>query len=335
MYLSSACVKAGSEVTQSVDVEAGAVTELVASDREVIGEIADLALGADGRLYAADSRNNRILMIDTAAGSATTLGREGDGPMEFRGPTAVSERQDTLQIYDAGNSRMVLISKSDQRVVMYPAETDAYASSSTIDARGSVLTATGGFHDGLAVLLDNHGKKVRGFGVAVPLPPGFTPGDMRADLQHGRLPALFQNNVVAARSADGSVYLAMKASPVVLRYASTGDLEWADTLSEPGDEQLRQEYIQLNLDEPNVRRFYPPQFIADIQTSTADLWILGSPLRKHITVWRLKQKDGTVERCYRIQALNGVTAFAIDPSGHRAYLVDNDRGRILKVALPH
>lgn len=56
---------------------------------EIFGVITDVCLDAEGNLYVVDRQLSRISVFDAAGAFLRTIGREGDGPGEFRRPYRV------------------------------------------------------------------------------------------------------------------------------------------------------------------------------------------------------------------------------------------------------
>jgi hypothetical protein len=72
-----------------------------------LGEIASVAIGDDGSVYALQKQPAVIKVFGSDGAYVRTIGREGDGPGELRrGFLAI--RGDTLLIQDSGNSRLTI-----------------------------------------------------------------------------------------------------------------------------------------------------------------------------------------------------------------------------------
>jgi hypothetical protein len=72
-----------------------------------LGDIASLAIGDDGSVYALQRAPAVIKAFGPDGALVRTIGKEGDGPGELR-RGVLSIRGDTLLIQDAGNSRLTI-----------------------------------------------------------------------------------------------------------------------------------------------------------------------------------------------------------------------------------
>ena len=65
----------------------------------------------DGRVIAVDAGEKAIRIVDFAARTATQIGREGQGPNEYRTPrTTLAWAGDTVLVYDGGGQRLLKVS---------------------------------------------------------------------------------------------------------------------------------------------------------------------------------------------------------------------------------
>lgn len=65
----------------------------------------------DGRMVIVDARELTVLMLDPRSGSASTIGRAGDGPGEYRWPTRLYPLAgDSTLLWDASGGRLMIIS---------------------------------------------------------------------------------------------------------------------------------------------------------------------------------------------------------------------------------
>jgi hypothetical protein len=84
---------------------------------EPFSNVAGLRELNNGRVLVADPRDKTFQLLDLAAGTATAIGREGNGPGEYGLPLRVLRaRGDTTFLFDVGNSRYLVISADGKPV---------------------------------------------------------------------------------------------------------------------------------------------------------------------------------------------------------------------------
>ena len=72
-----------------------------------IGSIRELR---DGRVIVVDARELKVQLLDPRSGTATTIGRTGDGPGEYRWPSRLFPLQgDSTLLHDAAGGRLMVI----------------------------------------------------------------------------------------------------------------------------------------------------------------------------------------------------------------------------------
>src|SRR5690606_11149854 len=72
------------------DIHLPPPTVLVSLESELIGHPTDIDVDAGGRVWVADTRNRRLLVVDPAGGEPRLIDREGEGPGEFRAPARLA-----------------------------------------------------------------------------------------------------------------------------------------------------------------------------------------------------------------------------------------------------
>ncbi|HSG08659.1 MAG TPA: hypothetical protein VLA36_09880 [Longimicrobiales bacterium] len=84
--------------------------ELESSYPEAFAYLSGVREMADGRVLAADPTGQALMLLDLEAGTADTLGSQGEGPQEYRGPDEVlALPADSSLLVDLGNDRLVVI----------------------------------------------------------------------------------------------------------------------------------------------------------------------------------------------------------------------------------
>jgi hypothetical protein len=73
----------------------------------------DIEIGQDGRVYIADSGNNRILVFDSLGHFQRTIGKKGQAPGEFFDPLDLAlDNQNNILVSDFENSRIQILNSS-------------------------------------------------------------------------------------------------------------------------------------------------------------------------------------------------------------------------------
>jgi hypothetical protein len=103
--LAAACESASAPIPGG-DVEIGAAPQvLVTTESALIGGLADMAVGADGRIFLLDAQARRVHVVDPAGGPALAIGRPGEGPGELQRPQALTLMGDSVVVADQGTGR--------------------------------------------------------------------------------------------------------------------------------------------------------------------------------------------------------------------------------------
>lgn len=72
-----------------------------------------VAIGADGRMWVADTGNHRVLVYRDLAAPPVAIGREGRGPLEFSSPVGLAVGPSgNVYVADGGNGRIQVLSSS-------------------------------------------------------------------------------------------------------------------------------------------------------------------------------------------------------------------------------
>ncbi|HEX6313207.1 MAG TPA: 6-bladed beta-propeller, partial [Gemmatimonadaceae bacterium] len=124
----------------SIGVEDGA-------EEYVLGEIADIALGRDGSIYAFDRQVPVIRQYDAQGKFVRSIGRRGEGPGEYRSVSGLAVAADgRLLVWDTGNWRINVYSSSGEVLTQWLTPSGSGGSSMATYAR--------------AILVDNAGRIV-------------------------------------------------------------------------------------------------------------------------------------------------------------------------------
>ena len=97
---------------------------------------------ADGRLMVSDYIEQRVVALDFASGTATSLFPRGGGPGEVRLPTRlVAMPGDSTLVVDLGNQRLLVVGPTGRPVRTIPGDTPGMLGVNGIDAQGALYYA--------------------------------------------------------------------------------------------------------------------------------------------------------------------------------------------------
>ncbi|MHB1297713.1 MAG: 6-bladed beta-propeller [Gemmatimonadaceae bacterium] len=86
-----------------------------ADDTSLFGDVSEVEVGLDGRIYAFDYTANTLFLFDSAGSLVRRIGRKGAGPGEFNsGNGMVVLRDGRVAIWDAGNARISFFSAAGE-----------------------------------------------------------------------------------------------------------------------------------------------------------------------------------------------------------------------------
>lgn len=117
-------VACGSSERQQSEADVAKTPEFVAEQELRIGSVDDPDLGfshiggivvdAGGVMYVLESQDRQIRVYDEQGRRLRTIGRQGDGPGEFRNATLIGLRHDTLAVGDLNLGRVTFFTRTGE-----------------------------------------------------------------------------------------------------------------------------------------------------------------------------------------------------------------------------
>jgi hypothetical protein len=104
-------------IAQDLLVDRRPLLSLTDGEAEVsIGSEPEVRFLGSGRFAIVDTDANAIHFFDARARHLRSVGRAGDGPFEFRAPSAFGRHHDSLLVYDAMHRRVSVLTAEGRRV---------------------------------------------------------------------------------------------------------------------------------------------------------------------------------------------------------------------------
>ena len=118
------------------------------AEQYMFGEIADIALGRDGSIYAFDRQVPAIRQYDSQGKFVRTIGRRGQGPGEYRSTSGIATMRDgRLLLWDTGNWRINVYAADGEVLTQWltPSGSSSnmvstYSRALLVDTAGRVIT---------------------------------------------------------------------------------------------------------------------------------------------------------------------------------------------------
>lgn len=339
----SAC--AGGERPSPFDLRIDDFAVIVSPESELLGMPVELDVHESGNLFVLDGPAARIFTLSHSGEVLNTLGNQGSGPHEFQHPTTFTLDGDTIRVVDRGNFRLQVLALDShyQRSPRLPE--GAMYGPVALRADGSMIIATSGMGDALAIFYDASGNQVGTYGDLV-APINTTDGEnapigildpraMKAELLAGMVPAFLQNAALPVFDPSGDVWLVLKGQREIQRYSEDGTLLESVSVAAPEYDTIWSACVEdarETLDDP--RRIPQLAYVADAEVIGSKLWLLLNMPEGDPAVMLKLSTGGEVEGRVEFTNVHGVQRFALDNTETRVYFAVPSAASLVAAAVP-
>lgn len=257
------------------------------------------------------------------------IGREGDGPGEFRAPARIAVTDTLVHVIDGGRSSLQQYRLDGTHVADHRIG-DAMVSGGEVSREGAVIVPTSGTDSALARLYSLAGSTRR---IGAPIVPWKTWDlvAMKAEIAKGRVPDQLRNDAVPAFGADDTIWLLVQTEAEVRRYDADGRLVWRRVLDVPEIQEARREFFRRNAADDR------PMALALFRSMTAArevgdrLWVLmhGESGTRRAVFYVLDRDNGHVVGRVSVDVPDAVNRFAIDATRGKLYLAVPNEASVL------
>lgn len=286
----------------------------------------DLVVTQEGEIVISDSGDNQIVILDRVGNLLKRIGRRGQGPSEFNHPGKIGVLGDNILVYDAGNSRIQMITKTGHCLAVYRARTSLYAGLRLwFHKDGTYYFATDGFNSSFLIARKRlEGKDLGGFGKIYG--DKFAVYDFReaARARNGELPDWKKNAVFPMVSAQGDVYCVHTALPLIRKFSNTGEQLWEKSVDIPEMAEIRARWIQANRNAPPNGSYGLSYWLDADLNDKEDLFLL-SDRPEGMVVYRY-DKNGEFKTRYvgvddqiSMISIQGTSLWAFGEESHKLY----------------
>lgn len=311
------------------------IDTVISTESAAVAHVFDLDVSPSGELWLADGQSHTVVAVNPGSGRWRTIGREGEGPGEFLGPSTLRALGDQLMVVDRGNARVQRLTTDGEFLSTAPLTPLVRTSFPYLLDDGGMLVATLGQDSRLAVEFDSAGEELRSIGVPVVSPPAVADfGAIKAQIREGQIPPDLRNQAVVAGTNGGDVWIALYTEAEVRRYGPAGSLRWTTVLDEPEMSATRVEFFRRNNEEQNPNTYYPLPYVRDVAVAGQDLWVLFDTPTEGPAVLIQLDSAGVKRRRVEIAGAGGAVALAMDMSRQRLFLSTLHDAQILMALLP-
>jgi hypothetical protein len=299
-----------------------------------IGRPTAAAVDADGVVWVADALNHNLRRVDLESGESTVIGREGQGPGEFRRPEGVVVGNGEVWVLDFGNGRIQRLSRLGEAMDSNLIDSPLYLPL-TLGPGGSLAAPTLGQYESLVAWRPSGGGETRYLGAALAaMPVEISPRRIREQVAAGSIPQEFQNNVLPVVRPEGGVWVISQVEGTIQLFSDTGALAWEQEMPEAYTAGSRARFLDAWA-QPSVQGI-PVPWAARAGTSVqGDLWlVVDAPegTGSHLLVY-----DGEAGHLTRRESLplsGPASCIAVHPdTPHRMILCLPDDATVVQVDL--
>jgi hypothetical protein len=306
----------------------GQVDTLASTASELLAMPADLHRLGDGRLLVSDGLAHVIQVFARDGAHLGTLGQSGQGPGEFNRPASLESRGDTLLVVDHLNGRIQFLSSEGEYLSSIPVQA-GYDPRLTPD--GLVIQPTLGLDSVMAVVHRLEGEEVARLGApAAPVVRMIRPSELKAEIEAGGVPDIFQNTALPVGDGAGSVWLYTPALARVERYDLEGRRELSVTLEDPGFEEEQAWFRERNRGAEGTQ-FFPLELLRSARAVEGRLWVLLGTGPEGPARIAILSSTGEVEARLEFTQVRGAGDFLPDPGTGEIFFTIPEMAELIRV----
>lgn len=314
--------------------------EVILSDADVdLSMPAAIDVDADGNIWVVDRRLHQMLVVSPEGEVLRTIGRNGEGPGEFRGPRGLGIRGDRVYVLDNVHGVQAFDMEGNY-LSEYPAvriffdfdftgDGGLVTNNNRVWARGAMIAALG--PDGGEPTL---------FG-ELPFPDTeFNFRALQEQVLEGTIPDVLRNGALPVAAADGSLWVVIHTESTIRRYGADGTLLSEISFLLPELPGIIDQYLADFAAAPPGDSFFFPSLVGAAFAIDDSLLLLWETVEGEPGLVTLHGPDGAIVQRLLIPELDmgggggTVMGLAVDLSRRRLYTSVSDIATIFGIDLP-
>ena len=315
--------------------------EVVLSDAAVdLSFPAAIDVDADGNIWVVDRRLHQMLVVSPEGEVLRTIGRNGAGPGEFRGPRGLAVRGDRVYVLDNVHGVQVFDMEGNY-LSEYPAVRILFDFDFTGD--GGLVTNNNRVwvRGAMIAALSPGGGEPTLFG-ELPFPDteGFNFRALQQQVMEGTIPDVLRNGALPVVAADGSLWVVIHTESTIRRYGPDGTLLSETSFDLPEMPGIVEQYLTDFAELPGGDAFFFPSFVGAAVAIDDSLLLLWETVEGEPGLVTVHGPDGAIVQRWPIPELDmggggrTVMDLAVDVERRRLYISISDIATIFGIDLP-
>jgi len=214
----------------------------------------DLTIINDNEIVVSDADDHSITILNNNGEILNKFGRLGQGPGDFNRPMKVDVFKENLIVYDGGNYRIQILTKSGELLETYHSLTlMQFGAKMWINKDGSYYFSTEGYNSiNLIIHRSLEGSIINKYGNIFGEKTNFLKF-YTEQIKKGIIPDSYKNKVFPIADSAGNVYCIHYSIPIIKKFNSNGELIWEKRINLPEFKTIKSRWIKINKEaRPNL-----------------------------------------------------------------------------------
>lgn len=319
------------DISQVDRVRIDSLEVFLSVEEDDIVSPSQIELLSDQRLAILDTKQNEVLVYKPDGTFEHRFGRRGKGPGEFVAPRGIHATGSTIDVVDAGLSRVNRFDLEGNFIENYMIKRESsHFGFIALGNQKEYYTVANGAQGKLVAHRFSDEDSVQYFGEAmVEDPPPVSASDaFYSSAANGEIPDAIANDLMMVFS-DGDLYLFIKAFSRLQKY-SEGELVWDEKIDLPVNEVIFNTFVESVKE--SERNFGVLYYLAGLTATGENIYLLWNGTAEHPQQVVKVNKEGEIDTIFQLPSIEmrSFTSLAVDENANRIYLSVPNAGEIYR-----